>query len=214
MKKLLAISILALLFLPFASCCLTETERTNLRYLNVTGASPDILINLFERLCNEEYMNATLDSFRVEIDEKLNNSALINSLTQIAYIYNTSMKQDENFSLMEARINSNLENRLADISMRLDNSTYDLNTRMEEFEGEVSKTLEEKQSSVLTTNRIVWITLILVAIASYLFYAFKVKGKKEKPLVSKPMPSIREEDDDEDEDSSDKVKSRANRKAK
>lgn len=181
MQKILSILFLTLMVLPFASsACLTDIEQQNVRALSGNNsANADVILNLFERLCNAEQTKNAIDSFNSTMNARinslesntsaridalqiqLNNSALITSLTQISQLYNQSISSDNRVNQLESKINA-----------KIDNQTLDLITQFGSFKDSVNQQLVDKQTKNLSTNRIIMIFVgVIILVGGFWFYS-------------------------------------------
>lgn len=190
-----------------SAVCLTDTERNTITQMsNNASVNPDIIINIFERLCNSQYtqdllnsfnssLNTKIDSLNSQVSSQLNNSALAQSLMMIGQLYNQSIILNNNTIFVSNQINdfkaeiyNTTNTQLSNTNMKLDNITLTLIERQNKFEDEINQQLIEKQTKNLTTNRIVMIIIGLVLLAGAIYYYSQRRIKAKKNL--NPLPYV------------------------
>lgn len=176
---LIALVFTCLMVFPMLSAsCLTDTEINAIRNVaNSTNVSADVFQNIFEHFCNEAYLNQTLSSFNASIQAQmttlnnqvgatLNNSALVQSLNQVALIYNTSVVNMND----TANVGGLIASSEARQNSKIDNQTLSLITQFNDFKNSVNQQLIDKQTNNLTTNRIILIVLGVACLLGAIWY--------------------------------------------
>lgn len=201
----LALSLLLLLIVPLASAtCLTTIEENTIRNLaSNTSLNGDLLVNIFERLCIGSATQETLNSFNstlntrlntienntnariTTLDNSINNSQLVQTLTQVSQIYNQSVSIDNRIVQLESRMNT-----------RIDNITLSALERQTKFESIVNQNLESNKTNNLSTNRIIIIGVLAVALIAGAVYYTRKRIIANIAIKSVPF-DMRKEDTDE-----------------
>lgn len=201
-KSLLIISLL--LLLPFVSSyCLTQPEidAINQSAIN-TGVSPDIMINIYERLCNGNVVgingviqtyNATLQDNLNSINQSINNqvtnqmnnltnsilsqvnnSAMATALNSIAYMYNQTITYN-NVTELQRYCSDLVIGAKGEMASRFDNQSASLLNQFNTFKDETNQLLIDKNSNNLTTNRIIMIIFGVIVLGGAIYYFSRKK---------------------------------------
>jgi LPXTG-motif cell wall-anchored protein len=197
--------IILMLIPSISATCLTQIEQDNIRAVALnTSVNPDVFLNIFEQLCNQQYTIDAINSFNSTISSQmntlsnntasqinainnqmqtaLNNSDLIQTLNQIAQLYGQSIALNNDSVFTSAQI-SQSEARM---NAKMDNQTLDLLNRFQTLESSINQQLVEKQSNALSTNRIILIVIGLVLLAGGFWY-FSRKKVNTNPRIN-PLP--------------------------
>lgn len=205
-QKIIILSIILLVLTPIASAsCLTDTEIQEIRDIaNNASTSPELFVNLFERLCNSDFTNQAINSFNssvngridslnssvdtrinllnTQVQNTLNNSALVNTLTQIGVLYNQSINLN-NQSLFVSNTLTDFESKL---NARMDNQTIDTLNQMSVFKNDINNIVVTKQTNALSTNRIFLIAFGVIALAGGIWFYSRKKIAPRKNINQVP----------------------------
>ena len=191
-KSLLFLFIILLISSASASC-LTDIEKQEIEKLcNETEVSAPLIINIFERICQGDVVNKTLNEKLIEIDAILNQSSLIAVLEQVTLLYNQSLQFQQNNTALENKIYDRIDNITTMLENEINsnyqdflNTSGDLLSSFKSLEDQVYETMTEKQTTTLTLNRIIGLIIgiaILILVVWYISTARKKQSKLDSQL--------------------------------
>ena len=185
---MVALAVVFTISATVSASCLTDTEQSNIRTMATTGgANPDIIVNLYERLCNGDYINTTLTNFNASITAQVNNvlnqSTLSDTLHQVAQAINSSNIANNN----SLNINNLIAESEARTNARMDNQSADLSNQFISFRSDINNIVTTKQDNSLSTNRIILIILGVIVAGGAIWYFTRKKPISYPNIRSAPV---------------------------
>lgn len=217
------------LFVPLVQAgCLTDIERTELQLVtNGTGASYPLILNLFERICQADYINQTLNEKVKDLDDVfddkikevtaiVNQSSYVDAINKISLLYAQSVNVTGEITSLENRLTDKINSDNGNLRSYVDNQSSNMLTSYASLEADVADTMTEKQTKSLSTNRILLMCGGIIALVGYLFVREYRKNQKKKavPLPLKTINFTQPTENGTEQSKTSKVKPTGKRKAK